>query len=369
MKNMELYERLALAHDEAYEKFHEQLSLSTTLCELGRGAHLRRRGGGHPAPHRAHSFRADSNHVVWRWDFFVSRKNAAIASFTTAAFPNDSSEEPRIECNYTSIMDSYLSTFVRESRVMSLDDLRRETSPFVPITSALPHEANYCVFAPLVVKQVTVGFLVIAVEDDSQIQDNQLAFINGAAYQTALAFETAHPVRIDQGAAESITPALESNHHGPGAGAQTPRARIARRHRTNLQRHEAARRIDGRQTRRPARHPRASTSLKKLAAQGMDDLRHISLNLRPPMLDDLGLIPTLNWFAKDYTSRFNIKATVQVDLTMDEFDPDFETNLFRIIQEAHDQRGQTLQGIERSYPPAGTGRPPRGAHFRQRRRV
>ncbi len=36
MKNMDLYERLALAHDEAYQKFHEQLSLSTTLCELGR---------------------------------------------------------------------------------------------------------------------------------------------------------------------------------------------------------------------------------------------------------------------------------------------------------------------------------------------
>jgi signal transduction histidine kinase len=83
----------------------------------------------------------------------------------------------------------------------------------------------------------------------------------------------------------------------------------------------------------PAAHQRlAETS--QLVDQTLEQIRELSLNLRPPMLDDLGLIPTVRWYVKRYAERSNL--TVQCELT--EFDtrldPEIETALYRILQEA-----------------------------------
>ena len=45
-----------------------------------------------------------------------------------------------------------------------------------------------------------------------------------------------------------------------------------------------------------------------LTDQTLEQIRELSLNLRPPMLDDLGLIPTLRWYVKHYAKRVNIET-------------------------------------------------------------
>ena len=68
--------------------------------------------------------------------------------------------------------------------------------------------------------------------------------------------------------------------------------------------------------------------------QVLEQVRDISLNLRPSMLDDLGLEPALRW----YTDRQAALAGLHTDFTTEtlehRLDPVIETECFRIAQEA-----------------------------------
>ncbi len=66
----------------------------------------------------------------------------------------------------------------------------------------------------------------------------------------------------------------------------------------------------------------------------IDDLRTISLDLRPTMLDDLGLEPTIEWFARQFDERRGIRVEREYDLAGDPVPSAIATAAFRIIQEA-----------------------------------
>jgi PAS domain S-box-containing protein len=63
-------------------------------------------------------------------------------------------------------------------------------------------------------------------------------------------------------------------------------------------------------------------------------IREMSLNLRPSMLDDLGLLPTLLWHFDRYTSQTGIKVNFHHDQFPKRFPLEIETAAYRIIQEA-----------------------------------
>jgi PAS domain S-box-containing protein len=62
---------------------------------------------------------------------------------------------------------------------------------------------------------------------------------------------------------------------------------------------------------------------------------HLSLDLRPNMLDDLGLLPTLLWHFDRYTAQTNVRVTFRhTGLEGRRFGPEVETASYRIVQEA-----------------------------------
>ncbi len=64
-------------------------------------------------------------------------------------------------------------------------------------------------------------------------------------------------------------------------------------------------------------------------------VRQMSLNLRPSMLDDLGLLPTLVWHIERYTHQTDIQVALQQsNLEGQRFPFDVETAAYRVIQEA-----------------------------------
>ena len=74
--------------------------------------------------------------------------------------------------------------------------------------------------------------------------------------------------------------------------------------------------------------------IRQMADANVQVVRNMSLLLRPSMLDDLGLLPALNWLARE-TSR---TTDVQVDITADELPEDLpeehKTCVYRVVQEA-----------------------------------
>ena len=63
-------------------------------------------------------------------------------------------------------------------------------------------------------------------------------------------------------------------------------------------------------------------------------VREMSLNLRPSMLDDMGLIPTLLWHIDRYTKQTQIRVNFRYDEIPQRLPSEIEMAAYRIIQEA-----------------------------------
>ena len=63
-------------------------------------------------------------------------------------------------------------------------------------------------------------------------------------------------------------------------------------------------------------------------------VRNLSLDLRPAMLDDLGLLPALLWLFDRYTAQTQVKVNFKQTGIDRRFSPELETTIYRIVQEA-----------------------------------
>lgn len=68
--------------------------------------------------------------------------------------------------------------------------------------------------------------------------------------------------------------------------------------------------------------------------QALRTVRDIAMGLRPSMLDDLGLAPAIEWQARDFSRRYGIPATVQLDGELERLPDAHRTCVYRIVQEA-----------------------------------
>jgi len=72
---------------------------------------------------------------------------------------------------------------------------------------------------------------------------------------------------------------------------------------------------------------------KSLSNQILTEMRQLSMDLRPTMLDDLGLIPTLRWYIQNFSNRLNIYSHFEAIGFKEKLPPQIETAFYRIIQE------------------------------------
>jgi signal transduction histidine kinase len=66
----------------------------------------------------------------------------------------------------------------------------------------------------------------------------------------------------------------------------------------------------------------------------VNSIRDIALLLRPSMLDDLGLMPALEWQAREVSRRSGIKVTVIAGNVPDILSDEMRTCIYRVVQEA-----------------------------------
>jgi PAS domain S-box-containing protein len=75
-------------------------------------------------------------------------------------------------------------------------------------------------------------------------------------------------------------------------------------------------------------------AMSKLIDSTVAAVRRIAADLRPVMLDDLGLAPAIEWLANDFTRRYGIAVERHIDTGGTEFSGAAASSLFRIVQEA-----------------------------------
>ena len=75
-------------------------------------------------------------------------------------------------------------------------------------------------------------------------------------------------------------------------------------------------------------------NIRSYADSSVNSIRDISLLLRPSMLDDLGLIPALEWQARETSRRTGIDVKVSAEDADQELPDAVRTAVYRLVQEA-----------------------------------
>jgi PAS domain S-box-containing protein len=83
---------------------------------------------------------------------------------------------------------------------------------------------------------------------------------------------------------------------------------------------------------RPALAERVQSIIVRIDS-AMDTVRRIATDLRPSVLDDLGLVAAVEWQTQEFERRTGITAQLEVQATYPELDDVCATTAFRILQE------------------------------------
>jgi signal transduction histidine kinase len=76
------------------------------------------------------------------------------------------------------------------------------------------------------------------------------------------------------------------------------------------------------------------SSINRCMKDAILTVQKIASDLRPVLIEDFGLIPALEWQAKDFKNRNHIQCKVACNVDELEMDKDRAVNVFRIFQEA-----------------------------------
>ena len=66
----------------------------------------------------------------------------------------------------------------------------------------------------------------------------------------------------------------------------------------------------------------------------MNDVHRFSYELRPAMLDDLGLVIALRWYIRAYAKRTGIKLNFRADSMVEQLESEPKTVIYRLVQES-----------------------------------
>ena len=72
---------------------------------------------------------------------------------------------------------------------------------------------------------------------------------------------------------------------------------------------------------------------RALAHSTLRAIRSLSIDLRPSALDDLGLLPALRWYVKEYQKKCSIEVDFRSSGLKERLPAEMETALYRIVQE------------------------------------
>ncbi len=76
-------------------------------------------------------------------------------------------------------------------------------------------------------------------------------------------------------------------------------------------------------------------SVINIAQEAVEEIRRISRNLRPSMLDNLGILPTVSWLCREFENSYpQIHIEELIDLQEEDVSAPLKTAIFRILQES-----------------------------------
>lgn len=187
---------------------------------------------------------------------------------------------------------------------------------------------------PLLVKGRTVGLLNLVCEADSGLSVDDLHLLTDLGRQLGVAIENARLWEELKRKEE-----LRGQLLGKIIGAQEQeRQRISRELHDEAGQALTSLLVGLRALERassPEQLHALVSNLREVVTQTLDNVHHLAVELRPSVLDDLGLVPALSRYVQSCRERFGFQADlVTTGMDNQRLPPEVETTLYRIVQEA-----------------------------------
>jgi len=195
---------------------------------------------------------------------------------------------------------------------------------------------------PIMTKGWTMGSLCVGTHDESQFNTEEQKLLEAIGNQIAIAVENARLYadvqRRERVRGELFKKAL--------AAQEDERKRIARELHDEVSQSLTALLYDAEDGLELEHIPAIKKRLQSicdLTQHTLDNIHKLMFDLRPSMLDQLGLIPALRWLAETRLEprgiRVNVSTNANPDLLSSESEhqrlsPEIETALYRVVQEA-----------------------------------
>jgi signal transduction histidine kinase len=198
------------------------------------------------------------------------------------------------------------------------------------------------VHVPLTTKGWTLGSMCIGTHEITDFSEDEQKLLTAIGYQIAIAVENARLYadvqRKERVRGELFKKAL--------AAQEDERKRIARELHDEVSQSLTALLYDAEDGLELDHLPAVKKRLQSicdLTQHTLDNVHKLMFDLRPSMLDQLGLIPALRWLAETRLEPKGIRVNVNAnanpngmygDLDSQRMSPEIETALYRVIQEA-----------------------------------
>jgi len=210
----------------------------------------------------------------------------------------------------------------------------QDTCPLAGIQLQDRRPATCHAAVPLIVKSRVVGIFNVAASDPSRFGSDELRLLNAIGAQLAVAIENARlweelkeKEALRGQLLDKVIRAQEEERQRIARELHDETSQALTSFMVGLKVLEGAENIEEVRQR--------AAELRRIAAGVLESVRSLALELRPSVLDDMGLIPALERYTRDYSRKFGITVdfhTVGIDGTR--LRPQVETALYRIVQEA-----------------------------------
>ena len=213
-----------------------------------------------------------------------------------------------------------------------------------PLEKALTEKRSRCyenpmimIGLPLTIQQRVIGSIVLTSlkTEAKSLTSDELKLMIGIARQLGLSIENAHLYQEAQKREKILGELLQ----------QVVGAQEAERQRIARELHDATgqsltaialglRGIEAMVANESPVDIKQIRELKLFGTNALGELRQLIADLRPPQLDDLGLVAALEWYIQAFEKRSSIQTDFVVKGKQVRLPSEYETVLFRITQEA-----------------------------------
>ncbi|MBI3978554.1 MAG: GAF domain-containing protein, partial [Chloroflexi bacterium] len=188
---------------------------------------------------------------------------------------------------------------------------------------------------PLTAKDQVLGAINVARHDDRRFTEDELRLLHSFGHQIGIAIENARLYEEVQQKEQARRELIEKLI----LAQEEERKRVARDLHDEVSQSLTALIIGlGRaeESLPPELQPVTDqlAQIRDLTAKVLEETRRLMVDLRPSLLDDLGLVPAIHWYAKTHLKEAGVEAGVEVVGSRRRLPPLVETALFRVIQEA-----------------------------------